>query len=42
MLDWLIAALDTALDDENARKRLTDLGAEIPEKAYRGLKPSRW
>ncbi len=39
VLDRLVAGLDTALDDETTRKRLTDLGAEIPEKANRGPKP---
>src|SRR4051812_44696124 len=39
VLDRLIEAVDTALDDETARKRLIDLGAEIPEKASRGPKP---
>jgi tripartite-type tricarboxylate transporter receptor subunit TctC len=36
VLDRLVAALDTALDDEAARKRLIDLGAEIAEKGRRG------
>ena len=39
VLDRLIEAVDTALDDETARKRLIDLGAEIPEKTSRGPKP---
>ena len=29
-------ALDKALDDENTRKRLLELGGDIPEKAMRG------
>ena len=36
VLDRLINALNTALDDEAARKRLVDLGAEIAEKDRRG------
>jgi len=36
VLDRLVAALNTALDDEAARKRLVDLGAEIAEKDRRG------
>jgi tripartite-type tricarboxylate transporter receptor subunit TctC len=36
VLDRLIAALNTALDDEAARKRLVDLGAEIADKDRRG------
>jgi tripartite-type tricarboxylate transporter receptor subunit TctC len=39
VLDRLVEALDKGLDDENARKRLTDLGAEIAEKGRRGPKP---
>jgi putative tricarboxylic transport membrane protein len=39
VLDRLIAALDSALDDEAARKRLIDLGAEIAEKGRRGPAP---
>jgi tripartite-type tricarboxylate transporter receptor subunit TctC len=36
IVDTLAAALDKALDDEGARKRLHDLGADIPEKSKRG------
>jgi tripartite-type tricarboxylate transporter receptor subunit TctC len=36
VLDKLTDALDKALDDDNTRKRLLDLGAEIPEQASRG------
>jgi tripartite-type tricarboxylate transporter receptor subunit TctC len=35
----LVAALDKGLDDETARKRLTDLGASIPDKNRRGPQP---
>ena len=36
VLDKLVSALNTALDDETARRRLIDLGAEIAEKHRRG------
>jgi putative tricarboxylic transport membrane protein len=36
VLDKLVTALNTALDDETARKRLVDLGAEIADKDRRG------
>jgi tripartite-type tricarboxylate transporter receptor subunit TctC len=36
ILDSLTVALDKALDDQNVRKRLTEVGAEIPGKASRG------
>jgi tripartite-type tricarboxylate transporter receptor subunit TctC len=36
ILDKLTAALDKALDDDNSRKRLLDLGSEVPDKASRG------
>jgi tripartite-type tricarboxylate transporter receptor subunit TctC len=36
VLDNLTFALDQALDDENTRARLIELGSEIPEKAQRG------
>ncbi|HEY6259304.1 MAG TPA: tripartite tricarboxylate transporter substrate-binding protein [Xanthobacteraceae bacterium] len=36
ILDKLTAALDKALDDENVRKRLTDLGCDVPGKERRG------
>jgi tripartite-type tricarboxylate transporter receptor subunit TctC len=36
LLDKLTSALDKALDDGNSRKRLLDLGNEIPDKTSRG------
>ena len=36
ILDKLTDALDRALDDENTRKRLLELGCDIPDKAKRG------
>jgi tripartite-type tricarboxylate transporter receptor subunit TctC len=39
IVDQLSAALDKALDDENTRKRIIDLGCEVPEKARRGQQP---
>jgi len=36
ILDKLSDALDKALDDPNTRRRLLELGAEIPEKSKRG------
>ncbi|MEX2036265.1 MAG: tripartite tricarboxylate transporter substrate-binding protein, partial [Xanthobacteraceae bacterium] len=39
IVDKLAAALDQGLDDPTARKRLTDLGAAIPDKNRRGPKP---
>jgi tripartite-type tricarboxylate transporter receptor subunit TctC len=36
MLDKLTDALDKALDDENVRSRLTELGCDIPDTARRG------
>jgi tripartite-type tricarboxylate transporter receptor subunit TctC len=36
VIDKLAAALDKALDDENTRKRLLDLGSDIPGKDRRG------
>ena len=39
ILDKLSAALDKALDDEATRKRLLDLGSDIPDKARRGQQP---
>jgi putative tricarboxylic transport membrane protein len=36
ILDQLTDALDKALDDQNVRKRLLDIGADIPGKAKRG------
>jgi len=38
-LDKLTDALDKALDDDNTRKRLLDLGCDIPDKAERGQQP---
>ena len=35
-MDKLSAALDKALDDEATRKRLLDLGSDIPGKDRRG------
>jgi tripartite-type tricarboxylate transporter receptor subunit TctC len=39
ILDQLSDALDKALDDENVRKRLLDLGCDIPNKSKRGQQP---
>ena len=39
ILDKLTDALDKALDDDNSRKRLLDLGTEIPDQANRGQQP---
>jgi tripartite-type tricarboxylate transporter receptor subunit TctC len=39
VLDKLTDALDKALDDDNTRKRLLELGSEIPDKAQRGQQP---
>ena len=39
VLDKLTFALDEALDDENTRTRLIELGSEVPEKARRGQEP---
>jgi tripartite-type tricarboxylate transporter receptor subunit TctC len=39
ILDKLSDALDKALDDDHTRKRLLELGSEIPEKASRGQQP---
>jgi tripartite-type tricarboxylate transporter receptor subunit TctC len=36
ILDQLADALDKALDDENTRKRLLELGTDIPDKTRRG------
>lgn len=36
IVDQLAAALDTALDDEVTRKRLSTLGCDIPDKPQRG------
>jgi tripartite-type tricarboxylate transporter receptor subunit TctC len=38
-VDKLTEALDKALDDDNTRKRLLDLGCDIPDKADRGQQP---
>jgi putative tricarboxylic transport membrane protein len=39
ILDQLTDALDKALDDENVRRRLLELGCDIPGKARRGQQP---
>jgi len=39
ILDKLTAALDKALDDDNTRKRLLELGSDLPDKARRGQQP---
>ena len=39
ILDKLTDALDKALDDEQTRKRLVELGSELPGKAERGQQP---
>jgi tripartite-type tricarboxylate transporter receptor subunit TctC len=39
VLDKLSDSLDKALDDENVRKRLLDLGCDIPDKTKRGPQP---
>jgi tripartite-type tricarboxylate transporter receptor subunit TctC len=39
ILDKLTDALDKALDDDNTRKRLLDLGSDLPDKARRGPQP---
>src|SRR5262244_1608609 len=39
VLDKLSDALDKALDDTNVRKRLLDLGCDIPDKTVRGQQP---
>ena len=39
VLDKLSNSLDKALDDENVRKRLLDLGCDIPDKTKRGPGP---
>jgi tripartite-type tricarboxylate transporter receptor subunit TctC len=39
VLDQLAAALDQALDDDTVRKRLLDLGCDIPAKSKRGQQP---
>ena len=39
ILDTLSGALDRALDDDNVRKRLIDLGCDVPAKAVRGQAP---
>jgi tripartite-type tricarboxylate transporter receptor subunit TctC len=38
-LDKLSDALDRALDDESTRRRLIELGCDIPGKARRGQQP---
>jgi len=39
ILDRLTEALDKALDDDSVRKRLFDIGGDIPAKAKRGPQP---
>jgi putative tricarboxylic transport membrane protein len=39
VLERLASALDKALDDANTRKRLQELGSDIPDKASRGPPP---
>jgi tripartite-type tricarboxylate transporter receptor subunit TctC len=39
ILDRLTDALDRALDDDNVRRRLVDIGGTIPGKAKRGQQP---
>jgi tripartite-type tricarboxylate transporter receptor subunit TctC len=39
VLDKLTDALDRALDDEGVRKRLLELGCDIPDKKERGPQP---
>jgi tripartite-type tricarboxylate transporter receptor subunit TctC len=39
ILDVLTDALDKALDDEQVRKRFSDLGGDIPGKERRGQQP---
>jgi putative tricarboxylic transport membrane protein len=39
ILDQLTDALEKALNDQNSRKRLLDLGCDIPDKTKRGQQP---
>jgi putative tricarboxylic transport membrane protein len=39
ILDRLTDALDRALDDENVRRRLAEIGCDVPDKARRGQSP---
>jgi len=39
ILNRLIDALDTALDDDTLRKRLLDIGGDRPGRAKRGQQP---
>ena len=39
VLDKLTGSLDKALDDDNARKRLVEIGGDIPDKPKRGQQP---
>jgi tripartite-type tricarboxylate transporter receptor subunit TctC len=41
ILDRLTDALDKALDDETSRKRLLQLGSDIPDKPQRGQEAFR-
>jgi tripartite-type tricarboxylate transporter receptor subunit TctC len=39
ILDTLSGALEKALIDENTRKRLLELGGDVPDKEMRGPQP---
>jgi tripartite-type tricarboxylate transporter receptor subunit TctC len=39
VLDRLTDALDNSLDDQNVRKRMGELAAEIPDRVSRGQQP---
>ena len=39
ILDRLTDALDRALDDENVRRRLAEIGCDVSDKARRGQPP---
>jgi len=39
ILDRLTDALNRALDDENVRRRLAEIGCDVPDKARRGPPP---
>jgi tripartite-type tricarboxylate transporter receptor subunit TctC len=41
ILDKLTDALDKALDDQTSRKRMLQLGSDIPDKKQRGQEPFR-
>jgi hypothetical protein len=42
ILDTLTDALDKALDDQNTRKRLLELGGDVPDKTNRGQQALEW